>query len=200
MGGCAAVPGAGVRLGKAVVSRHCPVLHQLLPASPPKYLLPSTCHPSPAVPTPPGALCGVTGCCTRRGPLQPQAGWLATCRHCPSAADPAGTPSPSSPVTAWRHPAVVDAMMLGDHRAACWWLPDPQVWEGCPARMGPTRQATESTRWEQATCCPQGGALGTSPWGQSRAGAAGGLCSPGCRPSGPSPPRPPTPGKRSGVR
>lgn len=26
--------GAGVRLGKAVVSRHCPILHRLLPASP----------------------------------------------------------------------------------------------------------------------------------------------------------------------
>lgn len=145
-GGCAAVPGAGVRLGKAVVSRHCPVLHRLLPRSvPPRHLLPFTSHPPPAVPAPPRAPCTVTSCCTRWGPLRHRAGGLATARHCPSAADPAGTLGPSSPITAWGHPAMADVVMLGGHRAARWWLPVPQVSERCPARMAPTRQTIEST-------------------------------------------------------
>lgn len=81
---------------------------------PPNYLLPSTFRLSPAAPPPPGAPCG--------GPLWPQAGWPATCRHCPSAADPVGTPGPSSPIPACGHPAMVDVMMLGDHRAGCLWV------------------------------------------------------------------------------
>lgn len=60
-----------------------------------------------------------------------------------------------------------------------------------PARSGELR------RWGQGTCCAQGGSW---PRGWPRAGVDSGQCSPGCRPRGPSPPSPPIPRRRSGVR
>lgn len=83
------MPGAGVRLGEAVVSRHCPVLHWLLPASPqlpaPIHVLPVTscatttwgtlrCHGllhTPGSPVAPGRLAShaqaLSLCCRPRG-------------------------------------------------------------------------------------------------------------------------------------
>lgn len=174
MWGCGVMPGAEMRLGKVVVSKQCPVLHQLLPASPPKHMLPPASHPSPALPATQGTW---------------QCHWLL---HTP------GSPAadPSSAITAWGHPAM----------------------DQCHDAVGPQGCLLVAARFEQSTQPRQdppgslGSALdGAKPLAVSRVGlwehhpgtvwrsVASGQCSPGCRPSGPSPPRPPTPGKRSGV-
>lgn len=94
--------------------------------------------------------------------------WAGTARHCPSAADPAGTLGPSSPITAWGHPATADVVMLGGP-------PGCPLVAACPSGLGkvPSPDGTHQADYRKhlmRTSCPRGGkvALGTVWSGGSR--------------------------------